>query len=171
MNLTANNNRAPILGCSQAYQTTHIHLGVTFQEAKFVLDRRQVGACQHQSAKQQRVATGDSGLSLVAKICLTGKQRLLADVDMRVFGVAREGPALRDVVDEYQRYAAHMHQHRASIATLVRPVLGLFHGAPGARRWRRYLSEQITVKHFTPTILGDALAAMDQAAEQVATAA
>ena len=96
---------------------------------------------------------------------------LLADVDMRVFGVAREVPALRDVVDEYQRYAAHMHQHRASIATLVRPVLGLFHGAPGARRWRRYLSEQITVKHFTPTIFGDALAAMDRAAEQVATAA
>jgi len=53
----------------------------------------------------------------------------------------------------------------------VRPVLGLFHGAAGARRWRRYLSEQITVKHFTSTIFGDALAAMDRAAEQVATAA
>ena len=64
---------------------------------------------------------------------------LLAGVDRILFGDAAPSPERGDVVAGYFEYARR--QDDARLAELVRPLLGLFRGAPGARRWRRTLGE------------------------------
>ena len=64
---------------------------------------------------------------------------LLAGVDRRLFG-DRTPPVERSEVAE--RYLAHARrQGDARLGELARPLLGLCHGVPGARRWRRTLGE------------------------------
>lgn len=66
---------------------------------------------------------------------------VLADVDARFFGGARgRGPhevalAMRPHVEAHLDQGGRLHQ-------ITRHMLGLFHGRPGARQWRRMLSEQ-----------------------------
>ena len=66
---------------------------------------------------------------------------LLAGIDGRVFGAA--GPPLERVdavlamlpyIERHLRSGGRLHQ-------VTRHMLGLFHGEPGARRWRRILSD------------------------------
>ena len=64
---------------------------------------------------------------------------LLAGVDRTLFGDAAPAPERGDVVAGYLEYAKR--QGDARLAELVRPLLGLFRGVPGARRWRRTLGE------------------------------
>ena len=64
---------------------------------------------------------------------------LLAGVDRTLFGNAAPAPERSDVLGSYFEYARR--QGDARIAELVRPLLGLFRGVPGARRWRRTLGE------------------------------
>ena len=45
------------------------------------------------------------------------------------------------VVEAYLPYIERQLTGGAHLRHLIRPMLGLFHGQPGARNWRRYLSE------------------------------
>ena len=64
---------------------------------------------------------------------------LLAGVDRILFGDTAPAPVRSDVLKGYFAYARL--QRDARVAELVRPLLGLCRGAPGARRWRRTLGE------------------------------
>lgn len=64
---------------------------------------------------------------------------LLAGADRALFGERAPAPAREEVVERYLAYAARAPGARPS--DLVRPLLGLYRGTPGARRWRRTLSE------------------------------
>ena len=64
---------------------------------------------------------------------------LLAGVDPALYGDAAPPPERGEVVERYLAYAQR--QGDARLAELVRPLLGLYHGVPGARRWRRTLGE------------------------------
>ena len=64
---------------------------------------------------------------------------LLAGVDRTLFDEASPVPGRHDVLARYLDYA--MRQEDARLAELVRPLLGLNRGLPGARRWRRALGE------------------------------
>jgi tRNA-dihydrouridine synthase A len=55
----------------------------------------------------------------------------------------------------------------AHVRHVVRHVLGLFHGAPAARVWRRHLSDSTVLANASESILLDAYQAMRDAAEQV----
>jgi tRNA-dihydrouridine synthase A len=64
---------------------------------------------------------------------------MLAEVDARFFGGER-----RDLDTAVREYAAHVEKSLAEgmrLAVLVKPMLGLFNGRPGARQFRRHLSE------------------------------
>jgi tRNA-dihydrouridine synthase A len=64
---------------------------------------------------------------------------LLAEVDARFFGAA---PV--DLETAVEAYAEHVERQLASGArlhTLIKPMLGLYNGRPGARLFRRHLSE------------------------------
>ena len=49
----------------------------------------------------------------------------------------------REVFDQYCEYAEQQLEQGIYLRHLIKPLLGLYNGQPGARRWRRYLSEQV----------------------------
>ena len=64
---------------------------------------------------------------------------MLADVDARFFGGA---PIDVDAaVEAYCEYVARQLQQGVRLHTLIKPMLGLYNGRPGARLFRRHLSE------------------------------
>jgi len=66
-----------------------------------------------------------------------------ADIDRRLFGVMTAEPSRFQVLDQYKAYIADQLQSGVNLKHMTRHILGLFHGQPGARAWRRYLSEQV----------------------------
>lgn len=65
---------------------------------------------------------------------------LLAEVDRRLFG-GPPPPERRTVVEELLPYIERQLAHGVRLQAVVRHVLGLYQGQPGARHWRRHLSE------------------------------
>lgn len=91
-----------------------------------------------------------------------GAPAILADVDARVFGATTPPPLIDDVVRDMSAYVKTTAKSGTAPHHVVRHMLGLFHGAPGARRWRRMLSEKGTA---TPAdVLDRALAALREEA-------
>jgi tRNA-dihydrouridine synthase A len=64
---------------------------------------------------------------------------ILGEVDARLFGEA-EAVSAREAVERYRPYVARELARGAHLAAMTRHMLGLFHGAPGARTWRRILT-------------------------------
>jgi tRNA-dihydrouridine synthase A len=64
---------------------------------------------------------------------------ILAEVDARLFGQAA-GPGAFEAVELYKDYVARELARGTHLAAMTRHMLGLFHGAPGARTWRRILT-------------------------------
>ncbi len=88
---------------------------------------------------------------------------LLADADRRIFG-GPTGPDPWQVADRMRPYiAAHLAQG-GRLHQVTRHMLGLFHGRPGARLWRRALSEGVA----SP---GAGLATLDAALAEVSRSA
>jgi tRNA-dihydrouridine synthase A len=80
---------------------------------------------------------------------------LLAQVDARFFGVA---PV--DLDTAIEAYADHVERqlHRgARLHPLIKPMLGLYNGRPGARLFRRHLSEQAPRADAGISVLREAL--------------
>ncbi len=87
-----------------------------------------------------------------------GAPSILADVDRKVFGAAAPPPAIEDVVRAMSAYVKARAKEGTSPHHVTRHMLGLMHGRPGARSWRRMLSEQGAAT--SPDILDRALDAM-----------
>ena len=84
---------------------------------------------------------------------------LLAEVDRRLFGVAVDPAASRDAVIE--RLLPYVDRHVARggrFNSVIRHILGLYHGEPGGRLFRRHLSEQGPKHASTSAVLEEALA-------------
>jgi tRNA-dihydrouridine synthase A len=81
---------------------------------------------------------------------------LLLDVDARFFG----GPNrdLSDAISGYLDYVAERLADGAPLNAMTKHMLGLFHGKPGARLFRRHLSENATRKGAGINVLREALA-------------
>jgi tRNA-dihydrouridine synthase A len=81
---------------------------------------------------------------------------LLADVDARIFGGVP-----RDVDAAALAYASYIERKLGEgvpLNAMTKHMLGLFHGRPGARLFRRHLSENATRKGAGIAVLRDALA-------------
>jgi tRNA-dihydrouridine synthase A len=66
---------------------------------------------------------------------------LLADVDRRFFADSHPVPSRKQVVEAMLPYIERELSDDASLKQITRHMLGLFQGRPGARHWRRHLSE------------------------------
>jgi tRNA-dihydrouridine synthase A len=66
---------------------------------------------------------------------------ILAEVDCRLFGVADWSPSRRTVLEQLLPYVDRHLQDGGRLNSVVRHVLGLYHGQPQARAFRRHLSE------------------------------
>jgi len=89
---------------------------------------------------------------------------LLSQADRRVFA-ARETPPSRDqVIRSLYQYACAETGRGTPLRAIVRHMLGLFHGHPGARVWRRLLSDASALARSDPELLLAAAEAMQRPA-------
>jgi tRNA-dihydrouridine synthase A len=84
---------------------------------------------------------------------------LLGEVDRRVFGAGDDVSPV-EAVARYRPYVARQLAAGVHLAAMTRHMLGLFHGRPGARAWRRIL----TVEGVKP---GASLEVIDRALDAV----
>jgi len=91
---------------------------------------------------------------------------LLADVDARFFdGVA---PSLDDAIEAYIAYVTEQLHHGVPLNAMTRHMLGLFNGRPGARQFRRHLSENATKPGADAETLRAALSFLSRDAQKAA---
>jgi tRNA-dihydrouridine synthase A len=91
---------------------------------------------------------------------------ILADVDRRFFG--GEATDIGEAVERYCEYVAARLAEGTPLNAMTKHMLGLFHGLPGARGFRRHLSENATRPGAGLETLRDALAHLRQAARNEA---
>jgi tRNA-dihydrouridine synthase A len=82
---------------------------------------------------------------------------LLADVDRRFFGVSTPPPSRHQVIRAFLPYIEKQLQRGTPLHGMSRHVLGLFQGIPGARAWRRHLSEYAHRHGASVEVLEEAL--------------
>jgi tRNA-dihydrouridine synthase A len=69
---------------------------------------------------------------------------MLHEVDARIHGMPREVISPLEIIDRMKPYIAQQLRQGVWLQHITRHMLGLFHGMPGGRLWRRILSEQAT---------------------------
>ncbi len=95
---------------------------------------------------------------------------VLAEADRRFFG-STEAPLDRHaVVEAMFPYIEERRRNGAPLNAITRHMLGLFQGLPGARAWRRYLSENVHKPGAGPEVVSAALALVPRAAPAEAAA-
>jgi tRNA-dihydrouridine synthase A len=77
----------------------------------------------------------------------------LAGADSLLFGEPLRRATPRELIATLMELADEEVQHGASVPTVVQPMLGLFRGQPGARRWRQVLGEEGRQAHDPATVL------------------
>jgi tRNA-dihydrouridine synthase A len=67
---------------------------------------------------------------------------LLVEADRTIFGDDRPSPTRHEVLEAFLPYVTRELAAGVPLSAMSRHILGLFQGQPGARAWRRHLSEQ-----------------------------
>ncbi len=80
---------------------------------------------------------------------------ILADVDARFFGGDRR--EIGEAVERYCEYISERLGEGVPLNAMTKHMLGLFHGVPGARAFRRHLSDNATRPGADVSVLRDAL--------------
>jgi len=93
---------------------------------------------------------------------------LLAGVDRRLFGEARPAPARRAAAEAMIPYLEAQVAAGGRPHAVTRHMLGLFKGEPGARGWRRSLSEEAVKPGAGAEVLTRALHALPPAVRDAA---
>lgn len=70
-------------------------------------------------------------------------------------------PTRAAAVDAYLPYVAEQLTNGVPLRVLVRPLLGLYHGQPGAKKWRQYLTERIGKSASGLSVITQALALVE----------
>jgi tRNA-dihydrouridine synthase A len=78
---------------------------------------------------------------------------LLAEVDRRFFGVQTEPPSREAILELLIPYVQRQLKAGVRLNSVSRHILGLFHGMPGGRLWRRHLSENACKLGADETVL------------------
>lgn len=87
-----------------------------------------------------------------------GNPYFLADVDRSVFGDTRPPLARRAVAEAFLPYLQRRYAQGVHPKHVLRHTLNLFQAVPGARAYRRYLSENAHLDDATPAVFEQALA-------------
>jgi tRNA-dihydrouridine synthase A len=66
---------------------------------------------------------------------------VLAEADAQIFGEPGQTPTREEVLDRFLPYVAQGLARGVPLNAMTRHILGLVQGQPGARAWRRHLSE------------------------------
>lgn len=112
----------------------------------------------------------NGGLSTLAQVCaelprvdgvMLGRAAyhdpyLLAEVDRQVFGDPRPAPSRAEVVQRMAAYLEREIERGTPPRSILRHMLGLYHGQKGARQWRRLLSDPAFIAQQGAQALGSA---------------
>ncbi len=90
---------------------------------------------------------------------------LLGGVDRLLFGGGRQVSG-SDAVEAYLPYVRQELSRGTHLAAMTRHMLGLFHGRPGARTWRRILTVEAARTGADESVIARALDAVRSASEQ-----
>jgi tRNA-dihydrouridine synthase A len=90
---------------------------------------------------------------------------ILGAADRRLFGEAREDVGPFEAVEAFLPYIARQLAAGTHLPAMTRHMLGLFHGLPGARAWRRILTEEGARPGSDLSVVRRALSAVVQAGE------
>ncbi len=88
---------------------------------------------------------------------------LLSTVDRDLFDASAAVPTRAAVIQALLPYIEHELRHGATLHHITRHILGLYQGLPGARQFRRILSEQAHRPGADVAVLLNALAAVEPA--------
>jgi tRNA-dihydrouridine synthase A len=91
---------------------------------------------------------------------------LLGSVDRRFFDPTAAEVDGFEAVERYRVHMARELERGTGLHSLIKPMLGLFHGAPGARAWRRMLTVESVVRGARLEVVDRALDALRIAAER-----
>ncbi len=86
---------------------------------------------------------------------------ILADADRQIFGEKNPLSKRIDVIEEISPYIERELARGTRLHHITRHMIGLFNGEPGARRWRRYLSENACQKDADIKVLLQATAELE----------
>lgn len=104
------------------------------------------------------LAAGLDGV-MIGRAAYHEPYEILGAADARIFG-AEPGPDRFEVVEAMRPHIARHLEAGGRLHQVTRHMLGLFHGQPGARSWRRILSERANAPGAGLEVLDAALAPM-----------
>jgi tRNA-dihydrouridine synthase A len=87
---------------------------------------------------------------------------ILADVDRAIFGEPTSAPTRDEALSQMLPYANRHLAKGGRLSNITRHVLGLYHGQPRGRVFRRILSERGSQASATADVLSDAIALAEQ---------
>ncbi len=90
------------------------------------------------------------------------KPALLTDVDSCVYNLPYVEPNYDSIIHKIADYCDNQMTQGVKFYSIIRHILGLFHGLPNARLWRRILSENGTKETANSQLLLDAYAVFNQ---------
>jgi tRNA-dihydrouridine synthase A len=89
---------------------------------------------------------------------------ILSTVDKLIYGEPEIQTTREHVIDTMTDYAANKKSEGIPVKSITRHMLGLFHAEPGAKAWRKILSEEARLFDAKPEIISQAYSAVCQAA-------
>jgi tRNA-dihydrouridine synthase A len=95
---------------------------------------------------------------------------ILAEVDDRLFADAAAPPSRAQVLQQLMPYIERHLARGGRLNNVARHLLGLYHGQPRARAFRRYLSENAVRPDVGVHVLSEAMSIVEAAACPVAAA-
>ncbi len=81
---------------------------------------------------------------------------ILAEADRQIFGDNHPIPSRHQVVERLLPFMEKEHSRGTPLSRITRHILGLFNGRPGARAWRRHISENAHRRGATPEVIRQA---------------
>ena len=121
-----------------------------------------LGSAQAQLAKVDGVAIGRSAYQ---------NPYLLADVDRQLFGEKAPPPSRRAVLEALIPYAEAHLGRGGRLNNIVRHILGLYHGQPHARAFRRHLAQNAPRPGAGIEVLTESIALSEAGADRPALGA
>jgi len=82
---------------------------------------------------------------------------VLAQADKRIFDRPNPAQSRRQVAERMLAFVSQQYRQGVPVHRITRHMLGLYQGQPGARAWRRHLSENVHRPEAGPEVLREAL--------------
>jgi tRNA-dihydrouridine synthase A len=119
------------------------------------------GGVETLDAAEALIGQGMNGV-MIGRAAYHRPWDVLAEVDARLFGAPAPTRTREDVIDAMRPYIAAHLDAGGRLHQITRHMLGLYAGQPGARTWRRVLSERANRPGADASLLDEALEQMYQ---------